>query len=334
MYADLPFWASALFVVGGLAALAWSSDRFVAGAAALAKALGVSSFVVGMVVVGFGTSAPELLVSAFSGLSGHTNISLGNAYGSCIFNIAGILGVAALISPLAVRRSVALAAAPLLLALTVISWYMLSDGALSRAESITLLVLFAIVMPLYCKFDKGSAGASSESAEDAQGMPVAKAAFWTLVGLAVMIGASHLLVWGAVDMARALGVSELLIGLTIVAIGTSVPELASAIAAARRNEAELVLGNIVGSNIFNTLAVIGIAGSIAPSGEFSRYVVLRDMPLLFAVTLSIMLFGLNFRSPRSAGRIGRWQGALWLAVLVAYMALSISQECQSARIAQ
>ncbi len=322
MYSDLPVWASIGFIVAGLVLLAWSSDRFVAGAAALARNLGVSPFVVGMVVVGFGTSAPELLVSAFSGASGHTNLSLGNAYGSCVFNIAAILGVAALVRPLAVKRQVVLAAIPILLSVTAASWFILGDGTLSRLDAVVLLVLFAIVMPLYCKFDDG--GGDDGAATVA--MTTGRAAFWSVAGLATMVGASHILVWGAVDIARALGVNELLIGLTIVAIGTSIPELASAIAASRRNESELVLGNIIGSNIFNMLAVVGIAGAISPAASYSPYILMRDMPALVVATLSIGAFGFNFRRPRERGEVTRIEGAAWVAAFIAYMALTIYQE--------
>ena len=323
MYTDIPVGVAALFILGGLVALAWSSDRFVVGAAALAKDLGVSAFVIGMVVVGFGTSAPELLVSAFSGLSGHTNLSLGNAYGSCVFNIAGILGVAALVRPLVVKPTIRSIAVPILLGITAVSSLLLRDGVLSRGDALALLAAFAVILPVYCKVDK--AGGSSEE-NDMPPLRTLPAVVWTVVGLVVMVGASHLLVWGSVDVAHALGVSDLVIGLTVVAIGTSVPELASAIAAARRNEAELVLGNIVGSNIFNTLAVVGIAGAISPSADFSRYVVTRDLPILLAVTILIYVFGRNRADRHANGVVTRGAGAVWTVVFAAYMALTIWQE--------
>ena len=323
MYSDLPLWASIGFVLAGLVLLAWSSDRFVAGAAALARNLGVSPFIVGMVVVGFGTSAPELLVSMFSGLSGYTNLSLGNAYGSCVFNIAAILGVAALVRPLVVKRQVVLAALPILSLITIISWVLLRDATLSRVNALILLALFFVVMPLYCKFDKAP---PQDDTGDVPDMSTTLAVVWSVVGLGVMVTASHMLVWGAVDIARALKVSELLIGLTIVAIGTSIPELASAIAASRRNESELVLGNIVGSNIFNMLAVVGIAGVISPSDGFSKYILSRDLPALFLVTLLIGAFGFNFKKPREKGVINRFEGAIWVLMFCVYMALTLYQE--------
>ena len=324
MYTDISVWMAALFILGGLAALAWSSDRFVVGAAALARNLGVSPFVVGMVIVGFGTSAPELLVSTFSGLAGHTNLSLGNAYGSCVFNIAGILGVAALVRPLVVKPTIRTVAVPLLLGITAVSSLLLRDGVLSRADAFGLLAAFAVILPVYCKVDK--AGGREPDAAEAAPLSTPRALLWTVVGLVVMVGASHLLVWGSVDFAHALGVSDLIIGLTIVAIGTSVPELASAIAAARRNESELVLGNIVGSNIFNMLAVVGIAGAISPSADFSRYVVTRDLPILLAMTALIAVFGRSRAGRRAPGVVSRGEGAVWTAAFVAYMALTIWQE--------
>ena len=323
MYTDIPVGLAALFILGGLVALAWSSDRFVVGAAALAKNLGVSAFVIGMVVVGFGTSAPELLVSAFSGLSGHTNLSLGNAYGSCVFNIAGILGVAALVRPLVVKPTIRSIAVPILLGITAVSSLLLRDGVLSRGDALALLAAFAVILPVYCKVDKAG-GASEEN--DMPPLRTLPAVVWTIVGLVVMVGASHLLVWGSVDVAHALGVSDLVIGLTVVAIGTSVPELASAIAAARRNEAELVLGNIVGSNIFNTLAVVGIAGAISPSADFSRYVVTRDLPILLAMTILIYVFGRNRADRHANGVVTRGAGTVWTVAFAAYMALTIWQE--------
>ena len=325
MYGNIPLAVALSFIVGGLVALAWSSDIFVAGSASLARVLGVSPFVVGMVVIGFGTSAPELLVSAFSAIAGHSNLSLGNAYGSCIFNIAGILGVAAIVRPFIVKRSVARVGVPLLLAIIAVSYLILKDGVLSRIDAVVLLAVFCVVMPLYCKFDRKDDQAR-ETDEPQQHMGMLKAALCAVVGLLVMIAASHFLVWGSVDLARACGVDELLIGLTVVAIGTSIPELASAIAAARRNESELVIGNIVGSNLFNMLAVVGIAGSISPTNSFSSYVITRDLPFLAVVTATIGFFGFNWRDPSKSGSIGRLYGAIWLSLQFLYMAVMLWQE--------
>lgn len=341
MYGDLPFWLALLFTLGGFALLAWSSDLFVDGAAAVAKSFGISPFIIGMVIIGFGTSAPELCVSVMSGVSGHSNVSLGNAYGSCIFNIAAILGLAAVIRPIAVQPTITYAAVPLLAAVTGLSYFLLRNGTCSRVESLALLAAFAVAMPLYCWFDQRKSGASAP-AEGARLPPprvlqdprflrivrlrTAFAAVKLVVGLAVLIGSSHILVWGAVDLARAFGVSELMIGLTIVAVGTSLPELASAVASARRGEHAFVLGNIVGSNLFNTLAVVGLASSISPVTSFSPYILTRDLPVMLGLSLSIALFGVNWRRFRSPGTVNRAEGLLWLVVFAAYTVLLFIQE--------
>ncbi len=335
-YAEIPLWLSVVFMVAGLAAIAWSSDAFVAGSAALARALGVSPFVVGMVVIGFGTSAPELCVSVMSGISGHANLSLGNAYGSCVFNIAVILGVAALILPLVVRPTVALVAGPGLAAISAFSYAILSDGACTRAEAWAFIGAFLLLMPLYCWFDQKTrppAASGPEKEDGAKPSGTAVLVLKVVGGLAGLVASSHILVWGAVDFARCLGVSDLVIGLTIVAAGTSLPELASAIASARRGENEFVLGNIIGSNLFNMLAVVGLATVFqpllpGPAGQaaFSPYVLGRDLPFLGALSLTILVFGLNWRSWRAPGVITRWKASLWLLSFLAYTALALWQE--------
>ena len=332
MYPDVSLWLSIVFMLGGLAALAWSSDAFVSSSAALARALGVSPFIIGMVVIGFGTSAPELCVSVLSGLSDHSNLSLGNAYGSCIFNIAVILGVAALIAPIAVKPMAVLFAGPGLAAITFFSMWVLRDGACGRGEAIALLVAFAVILPFYCWFDqrrrKGETDAGSGGG--GAGMPILRTSIMLVVSLGALVGSAHVLVWGAVDFAKFMHVSDLLIGLTIVAAGTSLPELASAVASARRGEHEFVLGNIVGSNLFNMLAVVGLATVISPvtpeTGGFSRYILVRDIPLLTMLSLSIAAFGLNWRSLRSPGRVSRVAAVIWLVVFVAYTVLMFYQE--------
>ena len=345
-YPDIALWLSIIFVLGGFALLAWSADAFVDGASALAKAFGVSPFVIGMVIIGFGTSAPELCVSALSGATGHSDLSLGNAYGSCIFNIAMILGVAALIRPLVVKPTVVFVAVPMLVAIACLSCLLVTlGGGFSRVDGAILLAAFAVLMPLYCWFDQsqrkkadadGALGeralpgeAASRRFDGALGeraLPLWKAWLLLFVGLVLLMGSSHVLVWGCVDLAREMGVSELLIGLTIVAVGTSLPELASAIASARKGEHEFVLGNIVGSNLFNTLAVVGLAGTISPFKNISPYLLSRDLPTMVFMSLSIAVFGCNFRHPRESKAVGRVTGMVWLLLFAAYMALMLWQE--------
>ena len=325
MYPDIPLWLSLAFMLGGLCVLAWSSDVFVEGAEAVSRVLGVSPFIIGMVVIGFGTSAPELAVSALSGIGGHSNLSLGNAYGSNIFNIAAILGVAALIRPIAVRPVVVFAAVPMLTVASVASCLLVYlGGGFSRMDGVWCLVLFAVLLPLYCYIDqKGKVGTDSDNGEV---LSCRHPSFALVGGLVLLVASSHILVWGAVDLARALGVSELLIGLTIIAAGTSLPELASAIVSARQGQHEFVLGNIIGSNFFNTLAVVGLSGTIAPFKDISPYIFYRDLPMMTMLTLSIAIFGVNLKRPRADGYITRKCGMFYCAAFVVYLALLISQE--------
>ena len=331
MYTDIPLWLSILFLVGGLYMLAKSADVFIDSAASVATALGVNPFIIGMVVIGFGTSAPELCVSALAGFSGHSNVSLGNAYGSCSFNIALILGVAAMIRPIVVISTNAVVAALVLAAISVFSCALVGLGnGFSRTDGVMALVAFAVLMPLYCWFDqrvKDEGGTGNGERGKVKGEGLGKASVLLLVGLVGLVGFSHILVWGAVDVARALGVSELLIGLTIIAAGTSLPELASAVVSARKGEHEFVLGNIIGSNIFNTLGVVGLAGTISPFKDVSPYILSRDLPTLVLLSLSIGFFGVNFKGWRQPGHIGRWKGTLWVIAFAVYLGIMIYQEC-------
>ena len=346
MYPDIPLFVSIVLVIGGLAALAWSSDFFVGGASMLAKALGISPFIIGMVIIGFGTSAPELCVSVMSGVGGHPELSLGNAYGSCSLNIAVLLGISAMIFPLVVKPGVVFVAGPALALISLLSYFVLRDGACSRCEAFVLLAAFVVLLPAYCWFDQKTKDGetkgkgSVEQANDKWRLDprykaivrgrVLTGAWRTVVGLAVLVISSHLLVWGGVDIAHHAQVSELIIGLTIVAFGTSLPELASAVASARRGEHEFVLGNIIGSNFFNTLAVVGLATAITPilppERCFSPYVLTRDLPLMTALSLSITIFGANWRHPKWPGVINRKKAVVWLVVYTAYAVLMFLQE--------
>ena len=334
MYPEIPLYLSILFVVGGLYLVAKSAGIFIDSAGTVATALGVNPFVIGMVVIGFGTSAPELCVSALSGLSGHSDVSLGNAYGSCSFNIALILGMAAMIRPITVRKpSMAFIASAVLVLITLFSCLLVGCGnGFSRADGLLELGVFAVLLPLYCWFDqkvvKGEGGKVRGERGKMKGEGLGKVCVWLVVGLAGLVGSSHILVWGAVDMARAMGVSELLIGLTIIAAGTSLPELASAVVSARKGEHEFVLGNIIGSNLFNTLAVVGLAGAISPFKDTSHYILTRDLPTLVLLSLSIAVFGINFRNIRQPGRIGRVKGCIWLVAFAVYLGVMLYQECR------
>ncbi|QFS88348.1 MULTISPECIES: calcium/sodium antiporter [Marinobacter] len=309
---------ASLAILAGLALLVWSADRFVEGSAAAAGHFGMPPLLIGMVVVGFGTSAPEMVVSALAATQGNPGLALGNAYGSNITNIALILGITAVIAPIAVHSQVMRKELPILALVTLAAAWLLFDGELSRLDAAGLLVLFALLLgwSIWSGIRKtNDTFATDMDAElTAHAMPIRKAAVWLLVGLVLLIISSRILVWGAVDLATRFGVSDLVIGLTIVAIGTSLPELASSIIAARKGEHDLALGNILGSNLFNTLAVVGIAGSIAPMAVADE-VLMRDIPVMVGLTLALFVLGYGFRGP---GRINRLEGGGLLAVFIGY----------------
>ena len=322
-------------VVLGLALLVWSADRFVDGAVGVARYCGMSTLLIGMVVVGFGTSAPEMVVSALSAMQNAPELALGNAYGSNIANIALILGVTAVISPVIVVRKALKRDLPILIAVTALSVFLVSDGSISRMDGVVLLLVFAGVMGfnIWSELRKKSTADAPEESSPEEGEPLSlgKSIMWLVLGLALLVGSSRALVWGAVEIARALGVSDLLIGLTIVAVGTSLPELASSIAAARKGENDLAFGNIIGSNLFNTLLVVGIAASIAPMHSFEPSVFSRDMPVMAVLTVLLLLFGLPVRKKRldangrRIGRINRLEGATFLAIYIGYIGVLIAQ---------
>ena len=315
---------ASIAVVTGLVLLLWSADRFVEGAASVARHFGMSALVIGMVIVGFGTSAPEMLVSALASLEGNPGIALGNAYGSNIANIALILGITALVAPIAVKSSVLHKELPILLAVTVVAAWQLMDGQVTRVEGLVLLGLFAGVMGWSCwhgmRAPEDIMGSEYEQELVAHAMPLGRAVLWLLVGVVVLIASSRLLVWGAVEIARGFGVSDLLIGLTIVAIGTSLPELASSLVAARKGEHDIALGNVVGSNLFNTLAVVGIAGTIHPMAT-DPAVLYRDLPVMALLTVSLFVLGYGWRGQ---GRINRLEGGLLLACYIGYTGYLVS----------
>ncbi len=312
----------ALFL--GLVILVWSADLFVDGAASTAGYLGMPPLLIGMVVVGFGTSAPEMLVSALASFQGNPGIALGNAYGSNITNIALILGITALICPIVVSSSILRKELPLLSIVTGLAAWQLWDGEISRLDGLILLLVFALVMVWSViqgiRNKSDVLAAELNEGGDGQAFSVGRSVLRLIVGLALLIASSRALVWGAVEIAQSFGVNDLIIGLTIVAVGTSLPELASSIAAARKGRHEIALGNVLGSNLFNTLAVVGIAGVIHPM-SVGPEVLSRDMAVMASLTLSLFVMGYGFGS---VGRINRLEGIVLLLCYVGYTVYLIS----------
>jgi cation:H+ antiporter len=308
-----------LAILVGFALLVWSADRFVEGAAATAGHAGIPPLVIGMVIVGFGTSAPEMVVSAMAALDGKPELALGNALGSNIVNTGLILGVTALIAPIAVHSQVVRRELPLLLAISVVTGLLFLDLSLTRLEATILLAGFfgligwTVFTALRNRGDVLAAETEQELA--AHAMPLGRALFWLAFGLVLLIVSSRILVWGAVTVAEALGVSDLVIGLTIVALGTSLPELAASVIAARKGEHDIAIGNVVGSNMFNLLAVVGIAGVIAPLPTMPEAVLFRDWPVMLAMLVALFLMAYGFRGQ---GRINRFEGAVLLQAYTAY----------------
>lgn len=308
-----------LAIAGGFALLVFSANRFVEGAAAAAQHWGIPSLVIGMVIVGFGTSAPEMIVSALAALDGSPGLALGNALGSNIVNTGLILGLTALMAPIAVHSAIVRRELPLLLAIGAASGAIFWDGALGRAEAWLLLVGFFALMAWSIGAAMRGRGdvleSETESSLRTHQMTLGRALFWLFAGLLLLVLSARVLVWGAVAVAHAFGVSDLVIGLTIVALGTSLPELAASIVAARKGEHDIALGNVLGSNMFNLLAVVGVAGVIAPMPQFAREVLTRDWPVMMAMTLALFVMAYGFRGQ---GRINRVEGGVLLSAYAAY----------------
>jgi cation:H+ antiporter len=313
----------AIALVGGLLVLVKSADWFVDGAANLARTLGMSPLLIGMLIVGFGTSAPEMLISGISAFDGASGIALGNAWGSNIANIALILGVSALVQPVRVQTRVLRVELPTLTVITAIAALQILDGTIGRIDATILLVLIVSIIGWSIhesrrnRADPIIPAAVDDRGDDAPEPDSLPRSLTKLIGgLVLLVASSRTLVWGAVGIATQAGVSDLVIGLTIIALGTSLPELASSIAAARRGEDDIALGNVLGSNLFNTLAVVGIGAMIRPI-TVEPDVVVRDLPVVAGLTLLLFVFGVGRRG--RPGLISRPDAILLLGIYFGYM---------------
>ncbi|HIQ15562.1 MAG TPA: calcium/sodium antiporter [Leucothrix sp.] len=315
-------------ILVGLVLLIWSADQFIDGASNIARNMEISPLIVGIVIIGLGTSAPEMLVSGVAAVQGNPGLGIGNALGSNITNITLVLGFTAIIYVLPVHSSLLKKELPLVLATAVLAWGLLADGYFSRLDGIILVLTLIVVFSWMIISAKKSMTQHDpfidETIEELpEKMENNKAIIWTIVGLVVLLISSKMLVWGASNIASEMGISDLVIGLTIVAIGTSLPELAATISSARKGETDLAVGNIVGSNLFNTLAVLAIPGLIQPL-DVPAGVLERDMPIMIGLTVLLLLFSFGcFKSSRF--KINRAKGIVLFLAFIAYEGLIFYQ---------
>ena len=317
-------WVNLLLMIVGFAVLIWSADRFLSGAAATATNLGVSNIVIGLTIVSLGTSAPEIVVALIAALEGNPILAVGNAIGSNIANIGLVLGITAIVAPLPFSQSVLRRELPWLLGATILAIALIFDRELDFIDGLFLLAGLAYILWQLLRSEAAADPAESALASELEELPEMKqstALLWLFVGLAALLAAAQLLVYAATQIAIELGISSMIIGLTIVAIGTSLPELAATVGAAMKGQSDIAIGNIVGSNILNILAVLAIPGMItATSLDFSA--LWRDSGMMLALTLMLALFayGLNSRAV-----ITRFEGLVMLLAWVGYNLLLIQQ---------
>lgn len=316
------------YLIGGFILLVLGAEVLVRGAARLAARFGISPLIIGLTVVAFGTSAPEMAVSTQSAFMGQGDIAIGNVIGSNIFNVLVVLGLSALIIPLVVSRQLVRFDVPIMIAAGFLAWFLALDGSYSRIDG---LILFSCIVVytgyLIISSLKAFKAGKTLASDDEYTTDINPHRFASLIntaylviGLILLVTGSNLLVTGAVSLAQALGLSELVIGLTIIAIGTSLPELATSLIAAWKGERDIAVGNIVGSNLFNLLAVLGLAGLASPENiAVARSAIEFDFPVMMAVLVACLpVFFAGYS-------INRWEGALFLGYYVAYTAYLIMQ---------
>lgn len=305
--------------ITGFALLIWGADRFVVGAAGTARNFGLPTLLIGLTVVAIATSAPEILVSITAAMADNTDLAVGNAVGSNIANIALVLGATATVRPMVVRSTVLRREMPALLAVTLLTVLLFLDTYLSQLDGV--LLLFGLVLVMVWLVRLGTQTEAVDpirdeiAAEIPTGISTPVAVGWLMLGLVVLLTGARMLVWGAHHIAVSIGVTDLVIGLTVVAVGTSLPELAVSIVSAIKGEHDIALGNIIGSNMFNCLAVIGPAAIITPTG-FGQDILELHLPVMIALTLILFVLTYNFTG---AGRISRLQGMALLGSFFWYM---------------
>ncbi|WXU00278.1 MAG: Inner membrane protein YrbG [Catillopecten margaritatus gill symbiont] len=308
----LPFAA----LLTGFILLIWSADAFTDNGARIATIFKVSPLVIGLLIFGFGTSAPEMLVSGLAAMEGNTGISIGNAIGSNIFNIALVLGISALITPIEVKNSVLKKEWVFLLFVTIVTGFLLWDRRLDVVDGLILVALLVTFLTYTLKTAKNSNSHEfDELVEDADENQVGKTWLMLILGLIVLIASAKLIVWGGVAVAKSYGISDLVIGLSVIALGTSLPELAVSIASVLKKQYDMVVGNVIGSNLFNTIAVLAIPGLIHPS-DIADKVMTRDYPVMLLLTVLLFVLAYKFHKKHAVNRMG---GVVLIAIFGLYM---------------
>lgn len=306
-----------LLLIVGLSLLVWGADKLVFGSAALAKNYGISPLVIGMTILAMGSSAPEMMVSAAAALDGKTDTAVGNVIGSNIANIALILGITAIIKPLAISSGIIRRELPLMLIVTLLAGAIMFNNYLGFYEGVLLIVLFVafIIAMLYISKSEQKNGdilLDEQESEIPEGVENKTALFWIVVGLILLPLGANMLIDNAVVIAKHFGMSDLVIGLTIIALGTSLPELAASVAGVLKGEDDMAAGNIIGSNVFNILAVMGIPAIINPS-EISSDLMGRDFYVMMGVSILLLFMALG--KSRSINRI---EGGILVTCFLAY----------------
>lgn len=307
-------------IAAGFVALIWAADRFVLGAAAVARRLGASPLLIGLTIVALGTSAPEIFVSISAAWSGNPGIAIGNALGSNITNIALVLGLVALLKPILAHSRILRRELPIVLGISIMAYALCADGSLDRVDGYILMGgTFALMLWLakQARSNQADTLAIDLEAETPPDLPIGMATFWLFIGLIMLPVSSQTLIYGAVGIATSLGISDLIIGLTIVAIGTSLPELAASLAGVFKNEPDIAIGNVLGSNMFNLLVVLGIPGLLSP-GLVPEGLLGRDFPVMIGLTIALFIMCIS-RSGQA--QINRFEGGLLLATFIAYEAM-------------
>ncbi|MDG2395263.1 calcium/sodium antiporter [Candidatus Thioglobus sp.] len=303
-------------LLSGFILLIWSADEFTDNGAKIANIFKVSPLIIGLLIFGFGTSAPEMLVSGLAAMDGNTGLSIGNAIGSNIFNIALVLGISAIIIPIEVHQDILKKEWVFLMVATLIAGLLLWDYRLDETDGLILLTLLILFLTYTFKESKNKSHHEFDDLEhDIDRSQTAKTWIMLLVGLVVLISSAKLVVWGGVEVAKAFGVSDLIIGLTVVALGTSLPELAVSITSVLKKQYEMVVGNVIGSNLFNTIAVLAIPGLIHPS-DVPTEVINRDYPIMLLLT--ILLFVVSYKISKKH-IINRFEGVVLVSVFSLYM---------------